>query len=85
MHFDPTISLGNILTAVAFLVGAAFAWRDHEWRIRNVETWKEAHLHALNESMRNISMLREAVVRLTEIQRAAERRLEIIENRSGIV
>ena len=43
-HFDWTISLGNIISAVTFLILAGFAWRDLTWRVKNLETWRKEHM-----------------------------------------
>lgn len=44
MHFDGTISLGNIIAAISFIVMSLFAWRDLDWRIKNMETWRREHM-----------------------------------------
>ena len=58
MHFESTISFGNILTFIG-LMFAGLAWwkahlsserahiamqRDLEWRIGNLETWRKEHM-----------------------------------------
>jgi len=43
MHFDWTISFGNLVSAFAFLFLAALAWRDLTWRVKNLETWRKEH------------------------------------------
>lgn len=44
VNFDATISLGNIVSAAAFLVMALFGWRDLTWRIKNLEQWRNEHM-----------------------------------------
>ena len=44
IHFDGTINLGNILTAVTFLFLAGLAWRDLRWRVANLETWRKENI-----------------------------------------
>lgn len=58
MHFDATVSLGNVLALVALLVTGFTAWRawkssekagavaqrDLDWRIANLETWRKEHM-----------------------------------------
>lgn len=78
--FNGEISLGNIVTAAAFLLAAAFAWRDLNWRVNNIEIWKESHLHTTEQAVQNISMLRESIAKLTEIANGQERRLEMLED-----
>lgn len=77
--FDPTITLGNIFTVVAFLFASLLAWRDLNWRVRNIENWKEEHLHTAEEALRNIGMLRDSVVKLTAIADGNEHRLRLLE------
>jgi len=43
MHFDSTVTLGNLIAAVAFLLAAAATWADVRWRLRNLESWKTEH------------------------------------------
>lgn len=40
MHFDPTINLGNVITAGTFLILGVIAWRDLRWRVSNLEVWR---------------------------------------------
>jgi hypothetical protein len=44
MHFDETVTLGNVLAGVSFSVMALFAWRDLTWRIKNLELWRAEHM-----------------------------------------
>lgn len=43
LHFDWTISIGNILMAGSFLIAAIMAWNDLRWRVSNLETWQRLH------------------------------------------
>lgn len=81
MRFDPTISLGNLIVGLSFLAAALLAWRDINWRVKNLEMWKEAHLHTAEEALRNITMLREAVVGIQKIAEGQERRIVMVEDR----
>jgi hypothetical protein len=47
MHFDPSINLGNLITIGAGLIAAVFAWRDMDWRVRNLETWRREQIEGL--------------------------------------
>lgn len=51
MHFDTSISLGNLLSAIGFLTLALFAWRDMNWRVKNLEVWRKEHI--LDEEARD--------------------------------
>lgn len=44
MHFDWTVSFGNIVSCVAFIIMALFWWRDMDWRVRNLEVWRKEHM-----------------------------------------
>ena len=41
MHWDPTVSIGNVITMGLALVAIVFAWRDMDWRIKNLEGWRK--------------------------------------------
>ena len=48
IHFDATITLGNVLTALVLTVAIIKFWtaqvevkKDLEWRIANLETWRK--------------------------------------------
>jgi len=43
VHFDNTITLGNLVSAVTFLVLGAAAWADLRWRVSNLEIWRQEH------------------------------------------
>ena len=44
MHFDWTVSFGNLISCFAFIIMAVFAWRDMDWRVRNLELWRREHM-----------------------------------------
>ncbi len=44
VHFDWTITLGNLITIVAAGGAAVIAWIDLRWRVRNLETWRMEHM-----------------------------------------
>jgi hypothetical protein len=43
IHWDSTITLGNIITFFGALALAVAAWRDMNWRVSNLETWRKEH------------------------------------------
>lgn len=81
MRFDPTITVGNILTAFPVLVLAIMGWRDHNWRIKNLEVWKITHEHTAEQRDSIILMLRDNVTTLTAIAKGQDRRLVLVEDR----
>ena len=44
MHFDGTVTLGSLIAAVSFIVMSLFAWRDLDWRMKNIEKWQAKHI-----------------------------------------
>ena len=44
VHFDWTITAGNVIAAVSFIVLSVLAWRDMNWRVKNLETWRREHM-----------------------------------------
>jgi hypothetical protein len=44
VHFDWTITLGNVLASGSFAILAVIAWRDLIWRISNLEKWRQEHM-----------------------------------------
>lgn len=59
VHFDPTINLGHILTAVAFLVSTTVAWAWMDARVtvaeRDVKNLKDADREIITEHRQAIS------------------------------
>ena len=47
LHWDPTINIGNLITIALALIAIVFAWRDMDWRIRNLETWRREQIAGL--------------------------------------
>ena len=81
-YFSGQITLGNIVTAVTFLLAAFAAWRDMGWRVKNLEEWKKGHESL---GMQTRAALVEAQAATRELKRIAEgqdRRLQILESRS---
>lgn len=81
-HFDPSISFGNVITAVTFLVFALLSWRDLNWRIKNLEVWRAANEHSTVQAVANVTMLREAIVKIEALAAGQDRRLILLEDRA---
>lgn len=43
IHFEWSISLGSIISAVSFTSMAVIGWRDLSWRVKNLEIWRKEH------------------------------------------
>jgi hypothetical protein len=63
------------------MVAGVSAWLNHGWRIKNLEEWKLAHYHSDAEVLKNITLLREAVVKMEAIASGQERRIQLVEDR----
>jgi hypothetical protein len=81
LKFDPTITLGNAITIFTFVVLCVLAWRDLNWRVKIIEEWKSGHEHTTQQALQNITLLREATVKIETLANGQERRLEILEGR----
>lgn len=44
LKFDGTITLGNVVATLTFLILAAIAWTDLNWRVKNLEVWRTQHI-----------------------------------------
>lgn len=44
IRFEPTINFGSVIWALSSLVLAVAAWRDLNWRIKNLEVWRTEHM-----------------------------------------
>lgn len=81
-HFDSTITLGNILTIIAFSVAALLWYSNTNWRLKIVEEWKAAHEHTTLEALRNIEILSRGVAAMEQIAKGQDRRLVLLEDRA---
>lgn len=82
-HVDWTITPLSIIAALTFITGGLWAWRDHEWRVKNLETWKLTSDISSGKSQENITYLREIAARMQELARGQDRRLVMLEDRNG--
>jgi hypothetical protein len=72
ISFQPVISLNGLLITAGTLISAVFAWRDLNWRQKNIENWRVDHM----EYSRRQEQLLEEVRKLVTGQEA---RLLLIE------
>ena len=87
--FDPKVTLGNILVAASFLfaglgqiAAALLAWRDINWRLKNVEEWQKDHEASCMKQDEILDEMRLAVRELTTLSGQHERRLGNVEGGS---
>lgn len=84
--YDNTITLGNLIMLLSMAGGFLLAWRDLNWRIKNVEI-RSAEQLAKNMLLDALALktadgqalLREAVAKLTAIVEGQDRRLTLLE------
>jgi hypothetical protein len=72
LRFDGTITLGNIITALTFIFLAIIAWRDINWRVKNLEDWRKAHevdAHARDELISRVELALSRITALYEAKR----------------
>lgn len=81
-HFNADITLGNIITVIAFLTFALLSWRDLNWRIKNLETWRSSNEHSTVQAIKNVTMLREAIIKIEALAAGQDRRLILLEDRA---
>lgn len=78
MHFDGTITLGQVLTLLGAVVAVLFFWRDTDWRISNLETWRKEHMvdeeardkliHAARISLDHLRWQTKAIAKLSGLK-----------------
>jgi hypothetical protein len=85
VRFDWTINVGSLLAILTVLIGILFAWRDHEWRVRNLESWRERYEHMGAVALENIALLRQSTASLDQIAKGVDRRLIMLEDRMNHV
>lgn len=44
MHFDWTLSIGDIIKSTMLFVLAILAWNNLRWRVNNLEVWRKEHM-----------------------------------------
>jgi hypothetical protein len=72
LKFDGTITLGNIITALTFIFLAIIAWRDMNWRVKNLEDWRKVHeidAHARDELISRVELALSRITALYEAKR----------------
>jgi len=95
MKFDPTVSLGSILTIVSFIGGFILLVFLNKARIDAMETWKLQHEQEQKEwqdkheqeTRQRAEIMRQlelSVVKLTVLAEASDRRLVALESRGQL-
>lgn len=89
MKFDPTITIGNLVVVISMIVAVGgwlitviIGWRDHEWRITNLETWRSGHERTTEQREEGHRLLQISVTKLTAILEGQDRRIILLEDRS---
>jgi hypothetical protein len=77
VRYDGTVTLGNLVSALTFLVLAAVAWTDLRWRIKNLEDWKTSHTSSSekrDELIRKLDLANERLEALITTRQVGGRR-----------
>jgi hypothetical protein len=80
IHFEATISLGNVLTFLAFALAAIKFWsaqieykKDMEWRVNNLEIWRKEHMFDADARDQILSNSNKVLERLEWVEDARQK------------
>jgi hypothetical protein len=77
IHFDETVSLGNVITFFCVIVGLVAFWIRQDERVHAIQKWIEGHEHEAEGRETLIREMGLAIVELRTIAKvAAERRTQ---------
>lgn len=79
IHFDGTINVADVITALLVAAAGIAAWRDLNWRMKNVETWKKSHELESRASIETLDEMKNITSRLEAIAEGQDRRLRLLE------
>lgn len=74
-----TISIGNIMSATAFLVGAAMAYRGIRDELVDIKEWIEVHNQLTNKHIESMERMSTTTASLLEIGRSNQERIHRLE------
>lgn len=77
------ITIGNLLVVLSWLIAAAFFYRDLNWRVKNLETWRKEHGEIASQALHNMENIGKAVALQQQMAKTMDRRLQIIEDREN--
>lgn len=80
LHFDSTVTLGNIITAFVFILGGVAVWTKITLKIAQHDKWMEQHERTtlINEGI--TGRLEKAIVKLEVLMELSEKRLARLGN-----
>jgi hypothetical protein len=79
MHFDWTITFGNVITIGIATIAALAAWWDLRYRVVALEEWRLEHHNVTHDALRSISDTEKDLAVLKQIADGQERRLRLLE------
>jgi hypothetical protein len=79
-HFDPTVSLGDVLMLATFAASLIAGWAIIKLKVKNLEDWRDNHEEMVKEQSKVFTDLRIAVEGLTRVVDTMDRRVDRLEN-----
>lgn len=80
VHFDPTINLGHVISALAFVGSVLFAWTNMDKRVLVLEEASKLQTqldrHQDQVMSMNMSQIREALAEIKQTQQRINDKLE---------
>ena len=73
MHFDTTITMGNVMTALAFLVAAGYIWSGMKHNVKAIEAWIKEHKEESKKSAEERIEMRLGYVKLQSLLESHEK------------
>ena len=73
MHFDTTITMGNVMIALAFLVAAGYFWSGMGKNVKAIDAWIAEHKEESKKSDEERVEVRLSYVRLQSLVESHEK------------
>jgi hypothetical protein len=67
IHFSGEITLGSILSSITFVAMTIVAYKDLQWRVRNLEVWRKEHMLDADARDNLLKSLSEIAVKLNTL------------------
>lgn len=71
--------VADMLAAIAFTIAALYAWRDLNWRVKNLELWQNRLDVLMEKQVAILASTETNTVELKAIARGVDRRLVMLE------
>lgn len=67
VHFSGEITLGSILSSITFIAMTVVAYKDLQWRVRNLEEWRKEHMIDADARDKLLTSLSEIATKLNTL------------------